>query len=66
LSIPYYLDVGTGSSRVTWQGMLGVAYSFKWGAVTLAYRNLYFEQGSDKLIQDMRFDGPELGVTFRF
>jgi hypothetical protein len=65
-SIPYYLDVGTGSSRVTWQGMLGVAYSFKWGAVTLAYRNLYFEQGGDKLIQDMRFDGPELGVTFRF
>jgi hypothetical protein len=65
-SIPYYLDVGTGSSRVTWQGMLGVAYSFKWGAVTLAYRNLYFEQGGDKLIQDLRFDGPELGVTFRF
>jgi hypothetical protein len=65
-SIPYYLDVGTGSSNLTWQGMLGVAYSFKWGAVTLAYRNLYFDQGGDKLIQDMRFNGPELGVTFRF
>jgi hypothetical protein len=65
-SIPYYLDVGTGSSNLTWQGMIGVAYSFKWGEVTLAYRNLYFDQGGDKLIQDLRFDGPELGVTFRF
>jgi hypothetical protein len=65
-SIPYYLDVGTGSSAFTRQGMLGVAYSFHWGDVTLAYRNLYYDQGSDKLIQNMRFDGFALGVTFRF
>jgi len=65
-SIPYYLDVGTGSSSLTWQGMLGVAYSFKWGGMTLAYRNLYYDQNGDKLIQDMRFSGPALGVTFRF
>jgi len=65
-SIPYYLDVGTGSSSLTWQGMLGVAYSFKWGEVTLAYRNLYYDQKGDKLVQDMRFSGPALGVTFRF
>jgi hypothetical protein len=65
-SIPYYLDVGTGSSTFTWQGLLGVAYSFKWGDVMLAYRNLYYDQSGDKLIQDMRFDGFALGVTFRF
>ena len=65
-SIPYYLDVGTGSSRLTCQGMLGVAYSFKWGGVTLTYRNLYYDQKGDKLIQNMRFSGPALGVTFRF
>jgi hypothetical protein len=65
-SIPYYLDVGTGSSSLTSQAMLGVAYSFKWGGVTLAYRNLYYDQKDDKLIQDMRFSGPALGVTFRF
>ncbi len=63
-SIPYYLDVGTGSG-LTWQGMLGVAYSFKWCDVTFAYRNLYFDQEGDKLIQDLRFDGFALGVTFR-
>ena len=65
-SIPYYLDVGAGSSRLTWQGMLGVAYSFKWGGVTLAYRDLYYDQRDDKLLQDLRFSGPALGVTFRF
>jgi hypothetical protein len=65
-SIPYYLDVGTGSSSLTWQGMLGVAYTYKWIGVTLAYRHLYYDQKDDKLIQDMRFSGPALGVTFRF
>jgi len=65
-SIPYYLDAGTGSSTLTWQGMLGVAYSFKWGEVTLAYRNLYYDQKDEKLLQDMRFSGPEFGATFRF
>jgi hypothetical protein len=65
-SIPYYLDLGVGSSNWTWQGMLGIDYSFKWGGVTLAYRNLYYDQKDDKLLQDLRFSGPALGVTFRF
>jgi hypothetical protein len=65
-SIPYYLDVGAGSSQLTWQGMIGIAYTFKWGDVTLAYRNLYYDQKDDKLVQNLRFSGPALGVTFRF
>lgn len=65
-SIPYYLDVGTGSSNLTWQWLLGVAYSFKWGGVTLAYRELFYDQQDDKFLQDLRFSGPTLGVTFRF
>ena len=64
-SIPYYLDVGAGSG-VTWQGALGIAYSFSRIDVKLMYRHLYFDQGSDKLIQDMSFSGPALGVAFRF
>ncbi|OPY86600.1 MAG: hypothetical protein A4E73_03904 [Syntrophaceae bacterium PtaU1.Bin231] len=64
-SIPYYLDVGTGSG-LTWQGVLGIAYSFDSIDVKLVYRHLYFDQGDDKLIQTMRFSGPALGVTFRF
>ena len=55
-----------GLVGLTWQGMLGIAYSFDWIDVKLAYRHLYFDQGSDKLIQDLRFSGPALGATFRF
>ena len=65
-SIPYYLDLGAGSSNWTWQGLLGIDYSFNWGGVTLAYRNLYYDQKDDKLLQDLRFSGPAIGVTFRF
>jgi hypothetical protein len=65
-SIPYYLDIGTGSSSLTYQWMLGIAYSFKWGGVTFAYRDLYFDQKDDKFIQDLRFSGPALGATIRF
>ena len=65
-SIPYYLDIGAGSSNWTWQGLVGIDYSFNWGAVRLAYRNLYYDQGNDKFLQDLRFTGPALGVTFRF
>jgi hypothetical protein len=65
-SVPYYLDGGTGSSNLTWQGIIGIAYSFKWGEATLAYRDLYYDRGSDKLLQDMRLSGPTLAATFRF
>lgn len=64
--MPYYLDVGTGSSNLTWQALLGVTYAFKWGDAVLAYRYLSYDQGSDKLLQDFRFSGPALGVTLRF
>lgn len=65
-SMPYYLDTGTGSSSFTWQGLLGVAYTFGWGDVTLAYRYLYYDEKNSKLIQDLYFNGPALGATFRF
>ena len=65
-SVPYYLDVGTGSSSLTWQGMLGIAYSYKWFGATLVYRHLYYDMKGDNLVQDMRFSGPAFGATFRF
>lgn len=63
---PYYLDAGTGSSSLTWQGMTGIGHAFKWGDALLAYRHLYYDQKGDKLIQEMHFSGPALGATFRF
>jgi hypothetical protein len=46
--------------------MFGIAYSFDWIDVKLVYRHLYFDQRVDKLIQNIRFRGPALGMTFRF
>lgn len=64
--MPYYADIGTGSSTLTWQAMLGVAYGWKWGDVGLVYRYLSYDMDDDELLQDVSFGGPALGVTFRF
>jgi len=32
----------------------------------LAYRHLSYDMGSDKLLQEVDFSGPALGVVFRF
>ncbi len=65
-SLPYYLDIGTGSSDYTWQAMVGIAYGFSWGSVQFVYRHLYYDQKENKLVQNMRFEGPALGISFRF
>jgi hypothetical protein len=64
--MPYYLDAGAGDSTLTWQSVLGVGHAFKWGEVIFAYRYLSYEQGGNKLIEDLSFGGFGLGVNFRF
>lgn len=64
--LPYYLDIGAGSSDLTWQALAGVSYGFKWGELTFAYRHLEYDQGDNKLLQNFKFSGPLLGATFRF
>ena len=64
--VPYYVDLGGASSLFTWQGVVGVGYKFRWGDVRMDYRYLYYDQGGDKLIQDLAVKGFALGVNFRF
>ena len=64
--LPYYADVGTGDTDLTWQLAGGVGYAFDWGDISLMYRYLSYDQGDDKLLQDIAFGGGMLGVTFRF
>jgi len=64
--LPYYADVGTGDAELTWQAAAGVGYAFDWGDVSLMYRHLAYDQGGDKLLQNIAFGGGMLGVTFRF
>ena len=61
--MPYYLDVGAGSSNWTWQGLVGVGYRFGWGETTLALRSLSYD--FDDKDANLRFTVPALGVTFR-
>jgi len=64
--LPYYFDVGTGDTDLTWQAMAGVGYEFDWGQVDLTYRYLEYDQGNEELLQDIGFGGVKLGVGFRF
>lgn len=64
-AVPLYLDVGTGESDLTWQGMVGVTYAFHWGDIVAAWRYLDFEF-KDGALEDLSTNGPLVGVTFRW
>jgi hypothetical protein len=63
--VPYHLDAGAGDSKLTWQGVLGVGHTFKWGEAIFAYRYLSYEQDKG-LVEELNFGGFGLGVNFRF
>jgi len=65
-AIPYYADIGTGDSELTWQAMTGITYNWNWGGVSLVYRHLSYDMDEDGLLQDVEFSGLALGATFRF
>lgn len=64
--VPYYLDVGTGDSDLTWQGMLGAGYAFDWGDLVAVWRYLDYDMPSGESIEELSFYGAAIGVTFHF
>jgi hypothetical protein len=64
--VPFSIDVGAGSSDLTWQSFAGLGYAFSWGDVLAAYRHLEYDQKQGDLLQGVRFSGPAIGVSFRF
>ena len=64
--LPYYVDIGTGDSDLTWQLFGGIGYMFNWGDIKLGYRYLKYDQDDNEFLQDFEFYGPILGVGFRF
>jgi hypothetical protein len=65
--MPYYVDVGAGDSKLTWQAAAGIG--FRAGRVVdlaLVYRHLEWDFESTRLIDDINFSGPTLGVIFRW
>jgi len=63
--VPYYVDVGTGDSNFTWQGITGLGYAFGWGDLVGVWRYLDYDEISDN-VDSITFDGAAVGVTFRF
>jgi len=64
--VPYYVDVGTGDSDVTWQGMLGAGYAFDWGDLVAVWRYLDYNMPSGDVVEDLNMNGAAIGVTFHF
>jgi len=65
--LPYYVDVGAGDSKMTWQATAGVGYraGSSWD-LALVYRHLEWDFDSAGIVDDMNFSGPAFGVIFRW
>jgi hypothetical protein len=63
---PFYLDVGTGESDLTWQIAGGLGYSYTWGSVFGMWRYLDYNFKSGKSLESMNFNGPMLGLAFQW
>jgi hypothetical protein len=64
--LPYYVDVGGGQSKLTWQVNAGVGYAFDWGAVVATWRYLDYDFKSGDALQSMSMNGVLIGVAFQF
>ena len=62
--VPYYADIGGGDSKLTYQLMTGIGYSFKWGDLVAQWRYLDYDFG-DK-VDKLSFSGMALAAIFRW
>ncbi|MEG1969110.1 MAG: hypothetical protein RR101_03185 [Burkholderiaceae bacterium] len=65
-SVPFYVDVGTGQSDLTWQAAAGLGYTFSWGSVYGMWRYLDYKLDSSKTMESINFNGPMIGAAFRW
>jgi opacity protein-like surface antigen len=65
--LPYYVDIGTGDSDLTWQVMAGVGYRINQSVdLGITYRYLEWQFEDNALLNDLNFSGPLIGARFRF
>ena len=63
--LPYYADIGTGSSNITWQLFGGIGYRFKRLDLIAAYRYMDWNFNDDGAFDDLNLSGPFVGVKFK-
>lgn len=64
--VPWYADVGSGQTDLTWQALAGVGYTYKWGEVIAVWRYMDYKFKSGSPIEKLNFNGPAVGVAFRW
>ena len=64
--VPYYLDVGTGNSDLTWQVTAGLGYSLPWLDVVGSWRYLDYHMKSGRPFERLYFNGPAVAAVFRW
>jgi hypothetical protein len=64
--VPYYLDIGAGESKFTWQATAGIGYSFGWGDLVGSWRYIDYQMKSGKVLEELSFNGPVIAAVFRW
>jgi hypothetical protein len=64
--VPYYIDVGTGTSEWTTSASLGVGYLYDWGNIAFVWRDLRYKQGNDEFLRKFQLDGPSFNIGWQF
>jgi hypothetical protein len=62
---PCDVDAGAGDSKLPWQAVAGVGYSFQWGDVVATWRDLDHEVKSGHPMESLAFSGPSISAVFR-
>jgi hypothetical protein len=65
-SAQYSLDIGAGSSELTWNAVFGLSRTYGWGDLMLSYRHLEYDEDGSGLLQNFSFSGPGIGARFKF
>ena len=68
--LPFYFDVGTGESRLTWAAYTAVGYKFDNVALSLGYRHLDYDFDDDdnfgEVMNWLTVSGPMVGIKYMF
>lgn len=65
--IPFYGDVGTGDSDITWSLFSGIGYALtdRFHAM-IGFRHMEWDNDDDEVVQQVSVSGPVLGARFNF
>ena len=64
--LPYYLDIGTGETDLTYQAFGGVGYQFSRVDLVAGWRYLRWNFDDSSAFDNMYINGPLVGVKIRF